>query len=64
MLIESLIANQTKNFALKEINLYMAGGDGTIEKRGEGYEENVKFSDAAKANIVALKAKGIEVRDD
>ena len=51
MVMESLVANQAQNPALKKIYV-KAGG-----------EHNENFSDAAKAHILALIAKGVNVRE-
>ena len=63
MLMESLVANQAMNPSLKQIELFMAGGDSKIKPDQEGFRENVNFSDAAKAHVAALKANGVEVKE-
>ena len=50
-LMEAIVANQAENPALRDINLFSAGG----------FPDNEHFSEAALAHVEVLKEKGVTI---
>ena len=60
-LMDSIVANKDQNPALNCIWIFGTGADDKIERNEKGYGKNVNFSEAAKTQVAALKAKYVQV---